>query len=381
MKHIRQTGFSLIELMIAILLAAITAIVVLNVLTTYQARANTTTGRNDAEIGAAMGMYALEQEIRMAGAGLSLPLSTGANGPMCGQGVNIAWKNAATTNGNGAPLLPIRIIDGGSGPDSLEMIRSDSDFGAAPTRLIAAMADATAQLSVDGKAGLQNGDLILVGASNAAKICTLMQLSVAPTANGSGWLLSHAAGGTNYYNPSSPGSVFTNAVAYDVGDNVVNMGSYGIRRYGLLCNDGAAQPSATNSCDLAWWNPLDLGTLPLPTVAGVSTVSPQLVELQAQYGVADTGSSIVNAWVDATGSWAAPSSTDLQRIKAVRISIVSRGNREATTVAQSSVTLWQDDPSDPTTARVRTFGADEQRFRYQVLTVVVPVINSIWSGS
>jgi hypothetical protein len=42
--------------------------------------------------------------------------------------------------------------------------------------------------------------------------------------------------------------------------------------------------------------------------------------------------------------------------------------------------LWQDDPADPTTARTRAFDADEQHYRYQMLTVVIPLINIIWAG-
>lgn len=376
MTRVRERGFSLIELMIAILLAAITAVVVLNVLTSYQSRSNTTAGRNDAEISAAISMYAVEKDIRMAGAGLTTP-----RGPLCRVGVNISWDT--TTVSNGAPLMPVRIIDGGAGPDSIEIIRSDSDFGAAPTRLVALMASATANLSVDAGVGLQSGNLMMVGASDGSKICTLMQLSAAPTANGSGWLLPHASGGANHYNPSSPSTSFTNAISYDVRDYVMNMGTYGIRRYGVLCNDGAA-PSATNNCDLASWNPLD-DTAPALGDAKSSSISPQIVELQAQYGVSDTATSpTVTAWVDATGAtWAAPPDIDtVRRIKAIRISIVTRGNREGTAVAApTSVVLWQDDPADPSTARTRAFGTAEQRFRYQALTVVVPLVNSIWSGT
>jgi type IV pilus assembly protein PilW len=375
MKHHRQYGFSLVELMIAILLAAITAIVVLNVLTSYQSRSNTTSGRNDAQIGAAVGMYALEKDIRMAGAGLNTP-----SGMLCSVGVNIAWDDAAAYNG--APLVPVRIIDGGAGPDIIEMIRSDSDFGAAPTRLIAAMSDATAQIDVDGKVGLKTGDLVMVGSSDGTKLCTLMQLSADPAVNGSGWRLSHASGGSNEYNPADPSATFATPVAYDVRDNVVNMGSYGIRRYGIVC-DGGGAPAATNNCDLAYWNPLD-DTAPALGDGKVSSVAPQTIELQAQYGISASASSeVVTSWVDATGAWAWDAITTANQglIKAVRISIVARGNREGSQVAPPSIVLWQDDPLDASTARVRNFSSAEQRFRYQSLTVVVPVINSIWAGT
>lgn len=369
MSSVRQQGFSLVELMIAILLAAITGIVVLNVLTSYQSRSNTVAGRNDAEIAVATGMYSLEKEVRMAGAGLTTP-----RGPLCQAGANISWDT--TTVSNGAPLLPVRIIDGGAGPDIIQIIRSNSEFGAAPTRLIANMASTTAQLSVDGLADLRSGDYVMVGGSDGTKVCTLMQMSAAPTANGSGWLLSHASGGANHLNPADPGTAFPgNAMNYAVRDNVVNMGTYGVRRFGIVCTGGGA-PAADNNCDLSQWNALD-------STAPAAVLAPQIVELQAQYGIAPANSTVVDEWVDATAAsgWDNPSAANQQRIKAVRISIVARGAREAGQAAPTSVLLWQDDPMDPTTARARAFSTAEQRFRYQALTVVIPLINAIWSGT
>jgi type IV pilus assembly protein PilW len=358
-----NAGFSLVELMIAILLAAITAVVVLNVLTSYQNRANTTAGRNDAEIGAAISLYAVEKDIRMAGAGLTTP-----RGLLCPLGVNVAWDDVATADG--AALLPVRIIDGGAGPDAIEIVRSDSDFGAAPTRLVATMASPTAQLSVDGRAGLNDNDLVMVGASDGSRLCTLMQLTAAPAVNGSGWLLTQAAG-TGSYNPADPLVTFTNPVTYQVRDLVVNMGTYGVRRYGVVCNDGGT-PSDTNNCDLASWNPL---AVPAPALNTVASIASQMVELQAQYGIAPAGSETVNDWVDATAAsgWDAPSLADSRRIRAVRISVVARGNREGGQAGPASVVLWP--------GLTRAFTAGEQRFRYQALTVVVPLINQIWSGT
>lgn len=373
MKRMHHGGFSLVELMIAILLAAITGVVVLNVLTSYQSRSNTTTGRNDAEISVATSLYALEKDVRMAGAGLTTPA-----GPFCPLGVNIAWDGVAVSNGG--PLMPVRIIDGAGGaPDQIEIIRSDSDFGAAPTRLVTTMAGPASQIEVSGMAGLRNGDLVMAGPNDGSRLCTLMQLTSAPAVNGSGWRLAHTAG-TGNYNPADPAATFTTAVSYQVRDLIMNLGTYGMRRYGLVCSGGGA-PSASNICDLASWNPLQFGAT--PALANVASISSQIVELQAQYGVSATpADEAVVAWVDADAApWLAPAdSNTVRRIKAIRISVVARGNREATEVAPVSTELWRDDPDDPDTARVRNFSAGEQRFRYRTLTVVVPLINSIWGA-
>jgi type IV pilus assembly protein PilW len=293
---------------------------------------------------------------------------------LCAAGVNIAYGGAAVSDG--APQMPLRIIDGGAGPDTIEVIRSDSDFGAAPTRLIQAMASPTATMGVDSMAGLTDGDLVMVGASDGSKICTMMQLSQAPTANGSGWILTHASGGSNY-NPADPTAVFSNAISYDVRDKVVNLGRFGIRRYGVICSDGAA-PAATNICDLGSYDAL---ATPAPALADIASIAPQVIELQAQYGVAPAGSQVVDSWVDATGpTWAAPTVINQRRIKAVRIAIIARGARQGAAVSSDKLRLWEEDTVMDTPAVDRALTADEQRFRYQVLNVVVPLVNVIWAG-
>ncbi len=366
----RQFGFSLVELMIAILLASITAVVVLNVLTSFQARKATTAGRNDAQIGAAVAIYAVEKEVRMAGAGLMTP-----NGQMCAVGVNIYY--GGDTISDGAPLMPVRIIDGGAGvPDTIEIVRSNSDFGAAPTRLVATMASSGGTISIDSSAGLTDGDLMMVGASDGSKLCTLMQLTQAPAVNGSGWTLTHASGASEY-NPADPTASFANAVTYEVRDKVMNMGRFGIRRFGIVCSDGAA-PAADNNCDLGSYDAL---AFPAPTMADIASIAPQIVELQAQYGVAPAASQVVNEWVDASGgTWAAPSAANQRRIKAVRIAIIARGARDGQVVSPASLRLFEADASMGTAAVDRALTADEQHYRYQVLSVVIPVINILWAG-
>jgi type IV pilus assembly protein PilW len=363
-------GFSLVELMIAILLASITSIVVLQVLTSFQARKATTAGRNDAQIGAAVGIYALEKELRMAGAGLTTP-----TGQLCAAGVNIFFNGA--TVADGVPLMPVRVIDGGAGlPDTLEVIRSNSEFGAAPTRLVATMASNTGTLGIDSNAGLTDGDLMMVGASDGSKLCTLMQLTGAPAANGAGWVLTHGSGASDY-NPADPTAAFTNPITYEVRDKVINMGRFGIRRFGVVCSDGAA-PAADNNCDLGSYDAL---AFPAPVMADIASIAPQIIEVQAQYGVAPAGSQTVNDWVDATGgTWAAPSLANQRRIKAVRIALIARGARDGQIVSPASLRLFEADAGMGTAAVDRALTADEQHFRYQVLSVVVPLINIIWAG-
>ena len=361
MRH-RHTGFSLIELMVAVTLAMITGLVVLQVLANYQTRKLTTAGRNDAQVNAALGLYTIEREVRMAGAGLTAP-----SGMLCNVGVNMAYNGVIQMNG--VALQPLRLVDGGALPDRLEILRSNSNFGPAPTTILQSMLSNTSTLTVDGSAGFARGDVMLVGSADGTKLCTVMQLSADPVVNGAGWDLPHASG-AHPYNPADPSAVFTTPIRYDVRDIVVNLGTQGVRSFAVVCSDGAA-PSASNRCDLGWYD--RYATANNPTLAQVDSIVPQVIEMQAQYGVAPAGSQSVDTWVDATGgTWGAPTFANARRIKAVRIALITRGSREPTQVSPATLTLW------PGTTRALT--AAERYYRYQVLSTVVPLINVIWAG-
>lgn len=371
MKRPSQRGFSLVELMIAILLASITAVVVLHVLTSYQRRTATLLGSNEAQINAAVALFSLEKDIRMAGAGLTTPVPGPASNPggrLCGVlGVNIA-DDAGTLIYSDEPLMPLRIIDGGDGPDTIEILRSDSPAGAAPTRLVQTMSAADADINVDSRLGLADGDLIMVGAPDGSKRCTMMRLTdVSSPPASSLWTLKHDLGDFG-----------TNEVTYEVRDALVNMGRYGLRRFTVLCNDGEL-PSAVNNCDLGWYDRLAFDPDDVE-LADLVSLSPQIVELQAQYGIAEGNRDTVTSWVEATGSiWENPDEEQAKQIKAVRISVVARAAREGSEVAPASLVLWDDDGTD--NDRNLDLNDEQRRFRYQVLTVIVPLMNVIWADS
>ena len=65
------------------------------------------------------------------------------------------------TVSDGAPRAPLAIVDGGAGPDRIEVLRSDSGFGAAPATLVQNMAGPGDELTVNSNLGLVAGDLSL----------------------------------------------------------------------------------------------------------------------------------------------------------------------------------------------------------------------------
>ena len=316
---------------------------------------------------AAVGLFMVESEVRMAGAGFTSP-----TGLLCGGGINISYNGATVANGVTIPF--VRVTDGGAAPDRIDVIRSDSAFGVAPGTITQAMATPDASIRVEGTVGLRDGDLFLAASQDGVKICTMMQMTSNPTPVGTNWTLAHSSAGSDY-NPVNPAAAFTNPTSYDVGDAVYNLGTFGVRAFRVICNDAAA-PSLTNTCILGASDAIAGPNN--PTIAEAEALASQVVDFQVQYGVAPAGSQTVDTWVDATGGWAAPSAADQRRIKAVRIAIVTRGNLEREMVSPATLTLW--DASVSGTARTKALSNDERFYRYRVQTVVVPLINMIWAG-
>jgi type IV pilus assembly protein PilW len=253
------------------------------------------------------------------------------------------------------------------------VVRSDSDFGLAPTRIVKAMPNPAAILTVSANAGLGEDDLFLVAGSDGNKTCTLMQMSGAPQVTGNGWNLSHSSG-QHLYNPPNPDTAFTNSVSYEVGDLVINLGRFGLRAFEVLCSDGEA-PSAANSCDLVAYDAL---VNPSPSLDTAESLASQVVDVQAQYGVAPAGSQVVSEWVDATGGWSDVSVANQGRIRAVRLAIVTRGQRERETVSPAELVLWD---AGEATQRTHALTEEEQLYRYKVLRVIVPLVNLIWADA
>jgi type IV pilus assembly protein PilW len=379
MKQRRQQGYSLIELLIATSLAVITGMVALQVASSFQLRRVVTSGKNESVVSAAVAVYTLERELRMTGAGL-----LGSSGLACKAGINLQYTGTLVNDGSPLPL--INIIDGGTGPDTIRYVRSDNrstSSSGAPANIIDTMASADAELHVDRVDGLSTSDLYVAASTDGNKICTLYQLSEAPVNAGTFFKLRHTSGNDFGYNPNAA-SVFANPMAYEVGDKVINLGPQPFSAFGISCT--LAGGSTPQNCDLVRYAYVEgtPGVETASTSGKLVSVASQIVDLQAQYGVAAAGSQSISEWVDATGStWQTLTTANMSRIKAVRIAIVARGEYDAALVSPEKLVLW-DDPAAgqviTATKYERTLSTAERHYRYQVLGTIVPLVNIIRAG-
>lgn len=335
-----QTGFGLVELMVAMVLGLVVTLAISQVFLGFDLQKRTTGGGADAQTNGTVSLYLISRDLQMAGYGL-LPAD------------NSAVECNPSPSIDGIDLSPVVITDGAgpAGSDTIAIRYGDSPTGGA--QLAISGAPVGFNVTVANNLGCRHNDVALL--INGA-LCALTRVNgVAAT----GAPTSGAA------NTTVTLADVTGAVG---GGSLVCLGAWQQRVYDVT------------------------GGL---RVNGAVIVN-DVVNVQAQYGVsAAANSNQILQWVDATGGWATPSVADRNRIKAVRIAVVTRsGNLERENVTEACSSTEEANPTglcawDATSAApgvaspapaIDLSGDDNwQRYRYRVFETIVPLRNPIWS--
>jgi type IV pilus assembly protein PilW len=355
MMYRHQSGMSLVELMVGILVGLLVVMAASGSLAFFEGQRRTSLSGNAAMNSGVMAGYMMQRDLRNAGLGLMNATQLGCTG------LNLYYNN--TTRADGAAVAPAQITDGGAGPDAVTVFFTDSVLGSAPVQLTHGLTAPGGNLRVNSTSGLQTGDVVLIASSVPTDPCTVAQISsITPVATEVE--LARAAGASRPWNAPNPAAAFANAPLYPAGGVVVKAGNtLTWRRYSVA-------NGALNATDLVTGNAIQ--------------VAANVVSLQAQYGVTDGISNEVRRWVDATAEWANPTVDLITRIRAVRFSVVVRSDRKelvndgagncvVTPVAPSP---WPDVPALDLSA-----DPDWHCFRYQVYASIAPLKNVVWSVS
>jgi type IV pilus assembly protein PilW len=327
----RQVGFSLVELMVGLTIGLIMLGVILQSMSVFEAQNRTTTGTAEAQTNGAIGLYILSRELQQAGYGLSSSLT---NSPL-----------TCTTAGMTSTLTPITISDGTgvSGSDTMTV-----RYGTAPAGGVASEIGAVSGSNVvlATNFGCQVGDAVIMTNGTACAQTTVTALVGATTLT-----------------LASAGSAL-------VGSKLACVGTWNTVTFSIDANGNLVRT---------------LNGVASPILAGI-------VNIQAQYGISATAkSNVVTQWVDAAGGWAAPSVADRNRIKAVRVAIVGRSDKQETTdvsqvcssqtaASPTGVCAWEGTNASPAPQiDLGTANADWARYRYRVFENTVPLRNVIWS--
>lgn len=376
-----QRGFSLVEILVAMVIALIGMLVIFQSFDTFEAQKRTTTNTIDAQESGLLALSNIEREIRLAGYGLFY-----GNQLACNR-MN-QWSGGAASQ---VPIMPIAITDGGAASDTIVTNYSTSAFGSLPAQLLLDTTTSSQVLQVNNStrtAGFGIGNYVLIANPLRAQNCTRLQVSATTlAADGNSLAITVAPGSSAPGNPPTSTNLFATAPnpVTSYGNSpaepsvVINMGAFARNQYSVVMN------ASTREGEL---QQLDL------TTAGATAVSiaSGIVAMQAQLGVSTTPQTQeINTWVNPTGTWAptAISINDIGRVKAVRVAIVTRSSQiERTNVSTTCTTpvgtvnngpcAWNDAGTTAAPQIDLSGDANWRRYRYRVYETIIPMRNVMW---
>lgn len=373
----RVAGFSLVELLVAMVIGLVTVTVVGQVMAVAEARKRATTMAADTTVGGALALFTVERDLKSAGYGLTTILGA--------LGCEIKMKYGS------GPILsmvysPLVIADGADGaPDSLRVLAADKDGISLPTRVTVDHPAAATNFFVESDLGIQDGDLMVAvpEAPSASNWCSLFEAT--NTGGGSGGSgggggqgqnqVRHDPGHSEWNHPGGQ-NIFP-ASGYPAGSYLVNLGRFLDHSYDI--SGGNLRLTQFDSAGGA---------------ANVQNLFAQIVQMQAVYGKDSDADCQVDTWEATQPATAA----QWQQIRAVRVALVARSlvtEKDEITLDEAEVPAsgkcdsatpnpalicWRPDPvaAGGVAIRLDTGGADWQRYRYRVFESTIPLRNLVW---
>jgi len=396
-----ERGFSMIELMIAMVIGLIGVIIIFQVFEVSEGIKRTTTSGGDSQQNGAIAMYVLEHDILNSGMAFNDTRYAGCS--------IVGWDNTLTPSNlppAGATMLmtPVRVFPGVNTytPDSVTMFYGSQTTSASATALDQTMNLATDHVRVKNLYGFHVGDLIVVmEPTSPAKPCSLME--VTDIVGGSNELV-HDAG--NYVYTAPGGAPVTVPSRYN------KPGGLGITYTSTtpawVYNLGSAQGGPTTPV----YSNYQIQNSTLTVTAAFSSGNPpavadNIVHMRVLYGLDDGVNNntityntvytprdgIVDRWVDSAVDpvW--------ELVTAIRIAVVARSALkekssqgvsapcDATTAEPTwTGSAWSGSPwnfntrLDLSRNPDGTANPDWQCYRYRVFEATVPLRNWVWKS-
>ena len=371
----RQSGFSLVEILVGLVIGMLAMLAIFQTLALFESQRRTTGEGAQMQQSGLAAIYLLEQDIRLGGFGL----------------IDNGGMPCFNINAYGSPQsifksVPLQIVDGGTGSDALVTARFDSDTGGIATGggraiLTGNLAAVPANLPVDTGRGFKPNDYILI--SQSGLDCSLLEVS------------------STYAYAGDPTNVPVQAVANAAGTAstptfpTYTGSSTSPASYATIVDLGQTASFITSRYYVS------SGTLLQSDNGGAGVpLASVIVNIQAQYGVAPLNSQSISCWTDATGNkcspasgdWSNPTSGDFERVKAIRIAVVARsalkekptGGATTCNTTTAAPASWSSlgVPTGSSTPPVIDLSSDTdwQCYRYKVYSTIVPLRNVMWGN-
>jgi type IV pilus assembly protein PilW len=415
MTRLRQphSGFTLIEVMIAMLIGIIGIVVMMQTFAVSEGFKRTASSGTDAQVNGSVALYMLEREIRTAGYGMNGYLPAIGAAPSNTYCNTVRVWNAATGTGKDVRILPFEINPAGipAGDPNTDVIvvgfgTSDSVVAGVQANQVAGVTGPITVLS--SKDGFRNGDLVVSVQPGVPASCVLHEITQVPGAAGScgspsaGTDLIH---GTSTYLTADKSYAMCTSVTprfnaaggikdaggatvpvlnQNTGAQVFNLGNPSLKVY-------AIRGGNLTSCDML--------NLDCTVLANYTIVVNDIVSLRAVYG-RDTNNP-QDFQVDVWDRAALPNLSDASSVMAVMLEITARsGVKEKPSSGTTCDTLtdptrpdksqdWIGNPTAPGIAQgigidlsaSAPAGApptDWQCYRYRLYQTRVPIRNMTW---
>ena len=421
-------GFTLVEILVGLTLGLIAIVVMLQVFAVFESQKRSTTTGSDAQTTGLLSLYSLEREVRMAGYGLvyNNPINdTTYQGQIfCNRAL---YRDSITNAARVDVLQPVLIENAANGnSDRITVTFASSSFAAAPAVLDVDVPDKTYPLVIrnapvndlGSSAVFQTNDIVMLATPQAFSTgtpalvqCTLLVITAV------------TPGGTNTTLApqllTSLGTALSAAASDDYAASVTPPSL--VAKLGSLT---AGQPAFIRNEYSVVTNELRVRNLTTAGVNPATSIGEGVVDLQAQYGVvelacADAGANLDrcnsvapkalgavvpglptnSGWTNPTGAWANPAPADATRIKAIRISVITRSSQrerdpatnnclpfDGTTTVPNNTTkcrAWANDTNAPELPWTGTadWNDNGRFFRYRTYETVIPLRNMLWGNT
>jgi type IV pilus assembly protein PilW len=393
----RSSGFSLVELMVAMTIGLIISLAIFAALNTFEGRKRTSTSVNDIDQSGNYAAYALDKWVRNAGSGFTQNVDGAFDYLLC---TLTAAKDSAqilprttdlpapfgavsTANGNIFRLAPALIFPGGPHGDSLIVMSGSAGQGESAALFRAA--PTAAALTVYSATGFKANDLVLVARKGALGPCMIQQVGSVNITTPTAQLLN--LGGT-YYSATTnsislASSSFCSTAVANSGAvrkcNAVNLGNMTDTSGNFSNPPSFLIFGVGDNNTLFGYDLLQTQSTTVAVARETFAVADGVFEMRALYGVDVNNDGRVDTWTTATGSFAPATltaadgsgSSNLCRIKAIRIGMIMRSAfEEKDVVSNSSLTLFND-------VGLGVSIAVDPHFRYRTIETTIPLRNML----
>lgn len=335
----REQGFTLVEVMVAMVIGMLGLIIMMQVFAAAEGQRRATTGSGDAQSNGAMALYALQRDIRQGGYGFNAVNAFGC--PL------VLPAPASRTLGQLAPVIinpPVADVPVGDDNTDTLLIAYGSNEGPPEGDVITAVN------------GLQ------LAVQTALNYAVGQRVVAAPSAPTAGCTFTLAAVGA----VTAPNVTVNDASGAVDGGTLFNLGAnprflaYAVRGGNLTVCDYLAA-----NCSVA---------------TNYVAIANNIVSLRAQYGHASTAVSGVDSWDQTTPANANQATLAClwARTSALRIAIVARNSQVDRDQITAAAPTWVGSAG----AAIDLSEANNwQNYRYKVFETIIPIRNLPWMGT